>query len=398
MTALAKINQALVLVAQIRGEIALCASIDDASRVAAKARSVQKLLAESGAACELRLQAAETYVLAEANLGRWIKSASPGRGKSKRLPRGESFTKMLRRLGVAGRREDQARRLASANGQLERVVGKVHEVICRQANGRPLKEGDLRLMTVAGVLRALEAREVRERFVLRPSDLWVFNPPRYGRIDGGDGYGYLPGDVYCNVLWQWARDGELVADVMAGSGMIRHVYDRRAEWLPEDESLDLDLRLFDLRPRGTRRIVRHDARRLLPVRPDLIVMDVPYFGIVRGAYGPSADDIANARGPGEWLAMLGDVARACSASQAAGGRCCVIVASAYLDTGTGERFQAGAALLSTFVKAGYSLADRAHFGRAIQATGGRKMRFINADAIRKRWLLSEMTDVWLFVR
>jgi hypothetical protein len=94
--------------------------------------------------------------------------------------------------------------------------------------------------------------------------------------------------------------------------------------------------------------------------------------------------------------MLSDVAAASCSSQSAGGRCCVIVASVYLDTKTGERFQAGAELLRTFLAAGYALQDRAQFGRAIQVSGGERMKFVNVDAVKKRHLLSETTDVWLF--
>jgi hypothetical protein len=401
--ALEKINEALALVGRIRGEIALCDSLAGAALLASSARAVADLLAECGAACELRLQAAETYILAETNLGWWLKATTKQRQARKSVRTRSTDKPTCRDLGITEPRADRCRRLASANGQLQHTIDKVRTAIYEKAHQRPsearaLREGDLRPMTVAGVLRVLEEREVKERSVLRPSDLWVFNPPRYGRIDDAESHGYLPGDVYCNIFWQWARQGELVAEVMAGSGMIQYVYERRSEWLPAGASLDLDLRLFDLAPRGPYKIVHHDARQPLSVQPGLIVMDVPYFGIVRGAYGLSADDIANACDPEDWLTMLGKVAHASYTSQAPGGRCCVIVASAYLDTATGERFQAGMALLSIFANAGYSLVDRAHFGRAIQATGGRKMRFVNADAVRKRWLLSEMTDVWLFMK
>jgi len=389
--ALAKINQAIAILTQVQGEITVCASYGDAAKTAAKASLVNETLEKCRASCELRLHAAEVYIRAEANLGRWLKLRPKGR------PRNGSSDDPFRVYKV---RADRARRLASFNGQLEHALARVRAAILSRARekGRPLAEGDLRRMSVKGVLDEIESRPVTPRGVLRPSDLWVFNPPRYGRIDDADGHGYLPGDVYCNILWQWARPGNIVADVMAGSGMLRHVYDRRAEWLPEGESLDLDVRLFDLNPRGPHGVIRHDARHPLPCRPDLIVMDVPYFGIVRGAYGNSPDDIANAPDEWQWLEMLGKVAAASFASQCDGDRCCVVIASAYLDMATGRRFQAGPLVLARFGAAGYALADCAYFGRAIQAMGGSKMRFVNADAVRRRRLLSEMTHVLLFVK
>jgi hypothetical protein len=219
-------------------------------------------------------------------------------------------------LGVDDRRADRCRRLASANCKLEKTIAAVREEMDRKVEkeGRKLVEGDLRQMSVAAVLRRLEGIPARPRSVLCPSNAWTFNPPRYGRIDGEEGHGYIPGDVYCNILWYWARDGDLVAEVMAGGGMIRHVYDDRAAWLPEGERLEIDLRMFDLSPRGPYRedIQAHDGRRPMPCTPDFIIMPEvrpavagaaegsvsPFFGRVNGqararcgrqtrwAYGP----------------------------------------------------------------------------------------------------------------
>ena len=85
--------------------------------------------------------------------------------------------------------------------------------------------------------------------VIRPSDSWNFGRLQWPRIDGEDGYGYIPGDLYANCLWYYARDGDVVVDPMAGSGMLRRVWDERELWQGAD-AIDLEIVMSDLAPRG----------------------------------------------------------------------------------------------------------------------------------------------------
>ena len=82
--------------------------------------------------------------------------------------------------------------------------------------------------------------------VIRPTDNWNFSTLRWPRIDGWEGYGYIPGDLYANCLWYYAREGDTVVDPMAGSGMILKVWEERTDWA-EDESRNI--KIENVRPR-----------------------------------------------------------------------------------------------------------------------------------------------------
>ena len=85
-------------------------------------------------------------------------------------------------------------------------------------------------------------------WIIQPSDSWNFSRIHYGALDYDDTHGYLPGEILANCLWYYAEPDALVVDPMAGSGMLWHVYQDRALWMPEPK--DLDIRMFDLEPRG----------------------------------------------------------------------------------------------------------------------------------------------------
>ena len=82
---------------------------------------------------------------------------------------------------------------------------------------------------------------------VRPTDNWNFSNLRWPRIDGFDSYGYIPGDVYANCLWYYARDYDSVLDPMAGSGMVLHVWQERNTWL-DDRLPNLTVSGSDLNP------------------------------------------------------------------------------------------------------------------------------------------------------
>ena len=85
--------------------------------------------------------------------------------------------------------------------------------------------------------------------VIRPTDNWNFSTLRWPRIDGWEGHGYIPGDLYANCLWYYAREGDTVIDPMAGSGMMLKVWEDRAQW-SEANTIDIQVMLSDLVPRG----------------------------------------------------------------------------------------------------------------------------------------------------
>lgn len=78
---------------------------------------------------------------------------------------------------------------------------------------------------------------------IKPADSWNFNEVLYPRIDDQpETYGYIPGDLYANALFYFARPGDLVVAPMAGSGQIQRVYEDRAFWTKGlDPGWDIDL-------------------------------------------------------------------------------------------------------------------------------------------------------------
>ena len=145
--------------------------------------------------------------------------------------------------------------------------------------------------------------------VIRPTDNWNFGTLRWPRIDGFEGHGYIPGDLYANCLWYYARENDAVLDPMAGSGMVLRIWDERDEWL--DGTLpDVTVTGTDLSPRGPyeKEIRKHDLLDGPPPEPyDYIIMDPPYPGIADGQYGDSPNDLANME-PRAWQEAMRAIA------------------------------------------------------------------------------------------
>ena len=164
--------------------------------------------------------------------------------------------------------------------------------------------------------------------IIKPTDNWDITRVHYPRIDPDETYGYLPGDLYANALYYFAPAGGLVVAPMAGSGMIHHVYLDRALWAKgRTEPMEIELRMFDLVPRGPHKplIERHDLLSGFPPverPPDYVILDPPYLGMVRGQYSRLADDLANMDATG-WEAATRCIAQGCGAVGAK--RCTIIV-------------------------------------------------------------------------
>jgi hypothetical protein len=235
---------------------------------------------------------------------------------------------------------------------------------------------------------------------IKPTDNWNFSKVHYGRIEieGEDGHGYIPGELYANCLWYWSKPGNVVVAPMAGSGQIARVYEDRETWMRPD-AWDLDLRMFDLNPRGpyADRIAHNDLTLGLPVdRADYIVMDVPYLGIVEGQYSEKPEDLANmAREP--WTEAIEAIGKTCASVQPEDGLCTVI-ATNYRETATGRIVLATELIRIAFDAAGYVLHDLAYAARRIQQDQSPQMAFLNANAKAARVMLTDMAEVMTFRR
>ena len=262
--------------------------------------------------------------------------------------------------------------------------------------------------TEARALRGKGRQPVSQ--VIKPTDNWSFSTLHWPRIDGLDAYGYIPGDLYANLLWYYARSGDVVVDPMAGSGMLHQVWEDRVDWyVPLDgcESCaagtcgheDLDVRLFDLSPRGpfACRIAQCDVLDGLPVdHADYIIVDPPYCGVVNGQYSALPNDLGNME-PGAWIEAIHTVAMRFAAVQPSGGRCTVVVPN-YRVLRTGERLLFPDIVRRAFAQAGYVLSDVVYASRRTQRTQSRRMGILNNRARSARVPLADMAEVLTFAR
>jgi hypothetical protein len=233
-------------------------------------------------------------------------------------------------------------------------------------------------------------------WIIKPSDSWNFSKIHYTALTFDDSHGYLPGEILANCLWHYAEPGAVVVDPMAGAGMLWHVYRDRALWMPEPK--DLDIRMFDLEPRGPYEtlIGQHDLLAGFPTsHADYVLLDVPYFGLVEGCYTSRVGNLANL-GVDEYRAAIGAIARSCAAAQKPGGLCTAITAAAFTLLVNKTRLQVGLWFLEAFTAAGYETHDRAWHSRRREAKGGPAIANLNRIAKTARFLTSDMLEIVTF--
>lgn len=233
--------------------------------------------------------------------------------------------------------------------------------------------------------------------VIKPSDNWSFGRLQWPRIDGEDGHGYIPGDLYANCLWYYARSGNIVVDPMAGSGMLQKVWDDRDLWAAEDAEMELEIVMSDLIPRGpySSSIQCCDLLQSFPVdKADYIVLDPPYCEIAYGQYSDGESDLANMP-PHLWRKAMSTVAERLRSVQDVGGLCTVVVPNKR-DLSDGRRQLFPESVKDIWRETGYELYDVVYSSRRIQRRQGRKMAILNNHARRKRVPLADMSEVVTF--
>ena len=233
--------------------------------------------------------------------------------------------------------------------------------------------------------------------IIRPTDNWSFATLRWPRIDGWDGHGYIPGDLYANCLWYYAHDGDVVVDPMAGSGMLLRVWEERTAWIG-NETWNLEVVLSDLFPRGpySEQIRSCDLLEAFPAgRADYIIIDPPYYGLVSGQYSDLPNDLANMDAVC-WTNAVERIACKFRSIQSQGGRCTVIVPNNRTIT-TGERTLFPEVIRQIFYRAGYELHDVVYASRRTQQKQGRRMAILNNRARRNRVPLADVSEVLTFI-
>lgn len=233
--------------------------------------------------------------------------------------------------------------------------------------------------------------------VIRPTDNWSFSTLRWPRIDGWEGHGYIPGDLYANCLWYYAREGDVVIDPMAGSGMIHKVWEERSEW-SEGETRNIRIEMADLVPRGpyADHIQECDLMESVPIdRADYIIVDPPYCGLSDGQYSDLPNDLANMN-PSGWVKSMEMIAERFKNVQPDDGRCTVIVPNNRA-IATGERTLFPEIIRRTFQQAGYRLYDVTYASRRTQQRQGRHMGILNNRARRERVPMADVSEVLTFI-
>ncbi len=154
--------------------------------------------------------------------------------------------------------------------------------------------------------------------IIKPSDWWAFGQPKWRKEE--DFPGSIPGEIYANALYYFAPQTGVAVDAMAGSGMLKRVYDDRELW-QKDSNFNLEIHLFDLHPYHDH-IKKHDARNPLPVKVDWIFLDPPYFGQSSHLF---KDEFAQSKDNKHYLSLLKKVIVAMAKSLQPKGKLCIFL-------------------------------------------------------------------------
>jgi hypothetical protein len=284
--------------------------------------------------------------------------------------------------------------------------------------GRKRNQTVARIMHEKGVKRAqayriLDRRKQRRRTqrekllaepfcfssIVRPTDDWDFAVVHYPRIDDQPGsHGYIPGDLYANCLFYFAKPGDLVVAPMAGSGQIKRVYEDRVVWTKGlDQPWDIDLRMFDLTPRGpyAALIGRWDTVAGFPPverSPNYVILDPPYLNSCRGQYSDRGDDLAN-MDEAAWTEAMWTIARHCAQVEA---KRCTIIVPTWVHTDTGVVVLCPEIVKDAWRATGYQLRRVCYASKRIQAARNERMQVLNHRAKLTKTPLSDISEVLTF--
>lgn len=417
-----------LMIDAIRRDLATVVSLSSAERLSRKAKAFYELAKKADAALEIKVQAAELVLrceratalaMVEAPKSKGAQGTMAGRDSSgaHTVCAPENKFKSLSQMGINTQRAHKLRQLARVDeDKFESLIeqGRVETIAKRddRCNG-------LSVRTILSEVRYEERENLDSEFssVIKPMDNWNFASVFYEKIKiernehGAESHGYIPGEVYANAIWYYAKPGDVVVEPMAGSGIIWKVWEDRRRWLrgwpllngqewdDEDNDAPLKIRTFDLHPRGpyVDFIQQHDISTGFPIdHADYIFMDVPYFAIVNGQYSTKDEDLAN-MDEGRWAIAIGSIARSCSSAQNAG-KLCSIMAPNWRDLNTGKIVLAPRIIQQAFEANGYSLHDVVYSSRRIQQQQTPTMAMTNNKAKRSRTMLTDIAEILTFRR
>lgn len=251
--------------------------------------------------------------------------------------------------------------------------------------------------TITTAYRKLHKKEGFSTYssIIKPSDNWNFSPVQYPRIDKSETHGYIPGDIYANCFWYFVKPNDLVVDPMAGSGMAKHVYEHRQEWMGTN-SYDFRLMLFDLTPQ-TEDIKQHDLLEGFPVdKADYIFIDLPYLGMANRTYSNKKQDIAN-MSEDSYLKAITRIAQVCANAQK-GSKLCTVISPNHTDHKTQKIVNIVEYIRESWRSVGYKLYIETYSSRRIQSSQSATMAKLNNLAKERRLPLTDMTVIMTFER
>tara|TARA_R110002072_G_scaffold158989_4_gene310073 strand:- start:14293 stop:15579 length:1287 start_codon:yes stop_codon:yes gene_type:complete len=176
---------------------------------------------------------------------------------------------------------------------------------------------------------ALDTAEGRYNLkdLIKPFDIWSF-PKRDRRFDlaldqhAGESAGSPPPQIWINLIHLLTEEGDLVVDLMAGSGTAGRV----AEWMQRRCSS------FDIAPRGEN-VRRHDMTKGFPKiagTPRLIILDPPYF--TQKSYSRAKNDLSKSKSLSQYLGALDKIISACMGALSSDGHLAVVMGNGHSDS------------------------------------------------------------------
>jgi len=264
------------------------------------------------------------------------------------------------------------------------------------------RTGVIRLMTKAKppqtvneairLYRISKGEITPEYDVIKPSNWWAFGRPKWLQ----EGFrGSIPGEIYANALYYFAPSKGVAADGMAGSGMLRRIYDDRSLW-QHNRKFSLDIQLYDLYPRepfATQyNILPHDMLTPLPNKVDWLFLDPPYYRIAADLYD---GELAQTQDYQRYCELITSVIIAAKKSLKRGGIFCLFT-TPYVDISNTNNpvIDVPADLLRIGTEQGLRLNFRVYVSRGEQQRRG--AGYINIKARSQRRMFSDVCELLVF--
>jgi hypothetical protein len=383
-------SQPLVRYEQLKRALAEVQDIDEVVGIIDQAEALRVYVRQRGETLEMQNGIAEIKLRAERRAGELIRqnrfgcNNAPGMCLTSQPAR--SNTSFIRDCGLTWS--------ASSRWQLESELPEdefVRRVEVAKVAGIELTSNWLRqqVRKWQGISSELD--------IIKPSDWWAFGNPKWEQPEGFPGS--IPGEIYANALYYFAPREGIAVDPMAGSGMLRRVYNDRRHW-QKDSDFQLQVHLSDREPRSPfrkkHRIKKHDATTPLSFKADWIFLDPPYFGISDRLYeGPMAE----ATNYQDYLKGLAIVISAMADSLNPQGVLCVFLPK-YRPSDAGQSVLDVPRDVCSFValaeESKIRWLDRAYVNRGTQRS--RNGAYLNTAAKKNRMMLSDTCELNVFRR